>query len=59
MKRVIGVTEKQAEAIKNIEHYTSHRFIGISSKEATRFIARYRREYQRNAKKNHYLGGIL
>lgn len=51
MKRIIGVTEKQVEAIKNIEHYTSHRFIGISSKEATRFIARYRREYQRNAKR--------
>lgn len=51
MKRIIGITEKQAECIRDIEHYTSHRFIGISSKEATRFIARYRREYQRNAKR--------
>jgi uncharacterized protein YoaH (UPF0181 family) len=51
VKKIIRITEKQAEAIKNIERYTSHRFIGISSKEATRFIARYRRESQRNAKR--------
>lgn len=51
MKRIIGVTEKQVKTIKNIEHYTSHRFVGISSKEATKFIARYRKEYQRNAKR--------
>lgn len=49
--RIILVSEKQAKCIEDIERYTPHRFGGISSKEATKFIARYRREAQKNAKR--------